>query len=44
MNGDIELNDPFLSPAVEGLEAASAHGSASAAGADEPDPEYWQPF
>ncbi|MDG2539128.1 hypothetical protein P5Y53_15730 [Dyella jiangningensis] len=44
MNGDIELNDPFLSPAVESMEAACAHGSALAAGADEPDPEYWQPL
>ncbi|MHA6205081.1 hypothetical protein ACXU4B_11695 [Dyella soli] len=43
MNEDANLNDPFLSPAVEGLEAAGAHGSAPAAGADEPDPD-WQPF
>jgi len=26
------------------MEAACAHGSALAAGADEPDPEYWQPL
>ena len=44
MNGDIELDDPFLSPAVEGTEAAGVHGSALAAAADEPDPEYWQPL
>ena len=43
MNGDIELNDPVLSPAVEGMEAAGAHGSVPAAGAHEPDPD-WQPF
>ncbi len=43
MNGDFELNDPFLSVAVEGLEAAGAHGCAPAAGADEPDPD-WQPL
>ncbi len=39
---DIDLNDPFLSSAVEALEAAGAQGSVPAAGADEPDPD-WQP-
>jgi hypothetical protein len=42
MNVDIDLNDPFLSSTVEAVEAASAHGSVPAAGADEPDPD-WQP-
>ncbi len=43
MNGDVELNDPFLSSVVEDMVAAGAHGSAPAAGADEPDPD-WQPL
>jgi len=42
VSSDIELNDPFLSSTVEALEAAGTHGSAPAAGADEPDPD-WQP-
>ncbi|WP_279237342.1 hypothetical protein [Dyella sedimenti] len=43
MNGDTELDDPFLSAAVEGLEATGAQGSVPAAGAEEPDPD-WQPL
>ena len=42
MNGDIDPNDPFFALPVEAMDAAGAHGSAPAAGADEPDPD-WQP-
>jgi hypothetical protein len=43
MSGDFDLNDPFFCLPVEAMEAAGAHGSAPAAGADEPDPD-WQPM
>lgn len=43
MNCDLDLDDPFLSSAVEGIEAAGTHGCAPAAGALEPDPD-WQPM
>jgi hypothetical protein len=43
MNGDIDLNDPFFALPVEVMEAVGVHGSAPAAGADEPDPD-WQPL
>ncbi|GAB2798565.1 hypothetical protein [Dyella kyungheensis] len=42
MNGDIDPTDPFFALPVEAMDAAGAHGSAPAAGADEPDPD-WQP-
>jgi hypothetical protein len=43
MHRDTALNFGFLSPAVEGMEAAGVHGRAPAAGADEPGPD-WQPL
>ena len=43
MNGDIDPTDPFFALPVEAMDAAGAHGSAPAAGADEPDPD-WQPM
>lgn len=43
MSSDFDLNDPFFCLPVEAMEAAGAHGSAQAAGADEPDPD-WQPM
>jgi hypothetical protein len=39
----MDLFDDFVEPAMEGLGAAGAHGSAPAAGAAEPDPD-WQPI
>jgi len=42
MTGDIDPTDPFFALPVEAMDAAGAHGSAPAAGADEPDPD-WQP-
>jgi hypothetical protein len=39
----MDLFDDFVEPAMEGLGAAGAHGSAPAAGAGEPDPD-WLPL